>query len=411
MTILWLLDIDWRYEFRHGATLRYTELSRRLMAAGHRVYYVLNTYASTDRESRTQFLLKLRQMGCFTEFFELEGPPYPQPRAKLSRLLVHPRIRDAILHQARAAYCDRFGRLVKDLQADACVVSDRSCLFLLSLISGQVRTVIDWCDSHTVFQAREIQRLGRSAEIGALPAAIKEFASSAADEAYYSALAAANLLVSEGDKHSLDRLNRRPALNVVVPNGVTASASVVSSEEKDLNTLIFTGSMDFPPNYTGAIWLIDKVMPRLQRTNAAIRLVIAGQNPVPELKRRASSNIEITGMVPDLSARIARSRLYVAPIFSGTGFRNKIVEALVHGTYVIGTPMAFEFLNDVLRDNLVAASTAEEFVERILTYLKTPQAFDERLPRCIEILRRDYSWQASAQRFEALCIGNMNFLA
>jgi glycosyltransferase involved in cell wall biosynthesis len=168
--------------------------------------------------------------------------------------------------------------------------------------------------------------------------------------------------------------------------------------------------MGFPPNYRAAQWFIERVMPLLLLRNKEIRLVIAGQEPVPELRAKAGPHVEVTGLVPDISVEIARSQLYVAPLRSGSGFRNKIVEALNSGTFVIGTPMALEFLDDRLRSKLLTASNAHEFADLILNFLENPQAFNQRLAEARQILRNEYLWPSRVQQLEALCAGLKNGL-
>ena len=107
----------------------------------------------------------------------------------------------------------------------------------------------------------------------------------------------------------------------------------------------------------------------------------------------------VTGLVPDLLTRIARSQLFVAPLVSGTGFRNKVVEALASGTYVIGTPMALEFLDERLSGRLLTAPTAEIFAEQILAFLDNPGKFDQRLRESIEIVREEFLWPVRVRQF------------
>jgi glycosyltransferase involved in cell wall biosynthesis len=401
MTILWLLEIDPHYGLRHGATLRYANLSRGLREAGHSVYYIVNNFPETDRDRRNQYLAALRDDNCFDGYVELEAPPYPQPRGKLSGFLVWPPARNWILRDARRAYCDRFADAVKQLQADLVIMSDRRSLFLVPQLRGRVRTLIDWCDSVALYQVREIRRLLGSFEIAKLPAALWRLITAALDECFYGRVADANLAVSSVDRLALNRLNRHPDRNFVLLNGIVPQAQS-RSPTKDPKTVIFTGSMNYAPNYNGALWLIDQVLPLL-RQKAEVRLVIAGQEPIPALRAKAGPHVEVTGLVPDLGARIAGSQLCVAPLFSGGGFRNKVVEAINNGTYVLGTPMALEALDDRLRAQLLCASRAEDFAEQILNYLECPGAFDRRLEEAMRIVRDEYPWSARARQMEALC--------
>ena len=378
-------------------------MSRRLIESGHRVYYVLTNDPRIDRVRRNQYLEDLRRENCFTDYFEIDAPPYPQPRGKLSRFLIHPRARDWALATARSAYQTRFEELAKDVKADLCVISDRDRLFLLSGSPQLPPTLIDWCDSFTLHHAREIRVLLRAGALQLLPRSLGLLPTAFLEEAFYGRYANANMVVSVADKKCLDRINGRPGLNHVLPNGVTLAPDSAPAQNKVPNRLIFTGSMSYAPNEFGALWFIDKVLPLLLRANSDIRLVIAGQEPQPALLAKAGEHVEITGLVADMQAEIARSQLYVAPLFSGSGFRNKIVEAVGSGTYVIGTTMALEFLDDRLRSKLVAVDNPALFAEQILSYLKNPAAFDQRLREAMQILRDEYSWEVRSRQFEALC--------
>ena len=410
MTILWILDIDPQYGLRHGSTLRYLNLSRGLLASGHRVYFAVTNYAGRQRGWRNHFLESLRDDGYFTEYLELDAPIYPQPQTKVSRLLIHPRARDAMLRSARREYQSRFEQLIREMRADVCILSDRACLFLVPRLQRLVPTIIDWCDSFTVYAARHFRLLLRSGELRHLLTSLKVLVDAAINETFYGRYSSANIVVSPTDKRWLDRLNRQPDRNLVLLNGVSPSAFTdaglashgLARSDKDPNTLIFTGSMSFPPNYHAALWFIDQVMPLMIRRNPAIRLAIVGQEPVPALLTRASTHVEVTGLVPDLRARIARSQLFVAPLVSGTGFRNKVVEALASGTYVIGTPIALEFLDDRLKRILPVANTVKDFAAQIEEFLKNPHAYDDRLSEAMGIVREKYQWVDRVNELESL---------
>ena len=258
---------------------------------------------------------------------------------------------------------------------------------------------------------RDIRLLLNGRDLRRLRPALRALVDAVIEETFYGRYSSMNIVVSPGDKRWFDRLNRRPARNQVLLNGINrsafADAGLTSSNlqlpKKLPNTLIFSGTMSFPPNYQAALWFIERVMPLLIRRNPAIRLAIVGQEPVPALLAKAGNHVEITGLVPDLLTRIARSQLFVAPLVSGTGFRNKVIEALASGTYVIGTPMALEFLDERLRSKLLTAPTAEIFADQILAFLAGQDKFDQRLRESIEIVREEYLWPVRVRQFEDLC--------
>ena len=133
MTILWVLELDPRYGVRHGAILRYTNLTRLLRAAGHRVYYLVNDHQSDQRELRDQCLEGLRQQGCFDDSFQLERPGRPARRGWTRHFPVNLASRDRMMEQARRSYAGAFDQLVAKLKPDVCVISDPHSRFLMPI--------------------------------------------------------------------------------------------------------------------------------------------------------------------------------------------------------------------------------------------------------------------------------------
>ena len=404
MTILWVMELDPRYGVRHGAILRYTNLTRLLRAEGHRVYYLVNDQQSDQRELRDQCLEGLRQQGCFDDSFQMERPGLSPRQGWTRHFPVSPASRDRRMEEARRSYTRAFDELVAKLKPDVCVISDPHSRFLMRIYGERLPMIADWCDSFVLTYAREIGFLRFSRQYLLLPYLVKSLAQAFAEERYYGRSAAANIVVSPVDKRYLDRVNGRPERNRVLRNGVAAEPrAAVARAPEDPYRLIFTGSMAFPPNARGALWFIDNVMPILLKRRQDIRFVVAGQDPGPDLLAKASQYVEITGPVPEITDEIARSQVYVAPLFSGAGFRNKVVEALISGAYVIGTPMALECFEDRLQDLLLTASNAREFAENVLEFLEHPDAYEERRREAQKIIETEYPWSVRAKELEALC--------
>jgi len=130
---------------------------------------------------------------------------------------------------------------------------------------------------------------------------------------------------------------------------------------------------------------------------------VAGQNPCDELRAAARQNVIVTGLVPDLRQEIASSELYVAPLISGSGFKNKIVEAIASGTFVAATRMAVESMGERLQQLLLVADSADDLARKILRYLEDPERFDERLREAREIVKTEFAWECRVGQLLNVC--------
>jgi glycosyltransferase involved in cell wall biosynthesis len=98
--------------------------------------------------------------------------------------------------------------------------------------------------------------------------------------------------------------------------------------EADVPTLSFTGALDYQPNIEAVRFAAKAIWPRIHATMPQARFVIAGRNPASAVSALAGhSNIDIAPNVPDMAREIGRSWVCIAPMRSGAGIKNKVLEA------------------------------------------------------------------------------------
>jgi glycosyltransferase involved in cell wall biosynthesis len=396
LRVLFLFEPNYHYGMEHGSHLRVFNWTSQLISQGHEVYFAVRKNKTDDLTEKRKYLARLRQQEVFTDYFEVEYQ-YPRLRGKLAQLVVYPKLVNYLLHEAQSPVTRQISDFVTSRHIDVCVFMDRTLLFVLPEVKDQVRTVIDWVDSYVLHHARQLPLHFKRRELREALVVLRRLYGAYVEERYYGRLSAANALTSPADKRCIDRITRVSARNHVLLNGVKKAETRVPAK-KDENRLIFTGNMVFPPNYESAIWFIDHVFPLLLQRRAATRLVIAGANPSKELLAKAGPHIKITGYVDDMQHEIGKSALYVAPLICGGGFKNKVVEAIASGTFVVATRMAVEFLNPTIREQLLIGDTPTELADRILTYFDNPEAFNARLPALQRLFEVELSWENSTRK-------------
>jgi hypothetical protein len=219
-------------------------------------------------------------------------------------------------------------------------------------------------------------------------------------ERYYGRRASVNLVASPVDKDCLDAVTGVPARNHALLNGLSISQPSIPVV-KVPTRLIFTGNMDFPPNYEAATWFIDEVYPLIRKRRPDVTFSVAGHNPVPALLSRAGRGVEVLGDVPDIPTEISSAALYVAPLISGGGFKNKIIEAIACGTFVVSTSMGVEFLDASLQASLLVADSPVAFAEQVLRFLQDPDSFNSRLSALRTRITVEYTWGRRAEELLA----------
>ncbi len=399
LSLLWLIDFEPQAGMQHGGALRWFNYSRELIARGHRVHFSVNRGAAPpDVDDGRAFLDRLRVEGRLSGWGETHYH-FPRRLGKVAHLLAHPALTSLLLRRFQQTAIAAVRDLVAANRADAVIISDRRLLFLTPRLRPRVPVVLDWSDSFTLYYLRQAAVHWKERAWGRLPHAVKRLAQSVLQERYYGRRSDANVLVSPVDLRVFERVAGRRGAGRLVLNGIDATVELPRLD-KTPGRLVFTGAMSFPPNFEAAIWFIDRVLPLVVSRRPDVRFVVAGRDPVPELVRRAGPYVIVTGPVPDMREEIARSALYVAPLVSGGGFKNKVIEALASGTYVAGTSLAVEFLPEDLRRSLLVGDTPAALAEQVLTYLRDPIPFMTRLPSIVKTFAEEYTWARRAETLE-----------
>ena len=103
----------------------------------------------------------------------------------------------------------------------------------------------------------------------------------------------------------------------------------------------FTGTLDYPPNVDAVAFLTGAIWPLVRAQVPAARLVVAGRNPVAAIAAlNGRDGIEVAADVPDMAAVLRRSWVSVAPMRTGLGIKNKVLEAWACGRPVVMTGLA-----------------------------------------------------------------------
>ncbi len=388
MTILWVIDFEYSTRLHHGATMRFVNYSRELRALGHQVYFAVLVEEEDPEPSRAWFR-ELIADGVTADVFELRYSPSKFARSLAARL-IQPALGGLVLRTPRKTVVDAVQVIIDRQRVDVVITSKRKLFFLAPALAKAPHKILDFADSDVLYFSREARELLRERRWTKALRSVLRLVRATVEERYYVRESSTAIFVSPVDKLALDRISGLPERTHVLLNGVTLPP--VPDVPKIPNRLIFSGNMNFPPNHSAALWMIRSILPLVHRELPGVQLVLAGANPPSELRALESETIRVTGFVDDMNREIACSALYVAPLISGGGFKNKVVEALANRTYVVATPMAVEFLAPEACAHLTIASSPEDIAGHIVRLLRDPAACREQLDFLYRYVCANFTW-------------------
>jgi glycosyltransferase involved in cell wall biosynthesis len=149
----------------------------------------------------------------------------------------------------------------------------------------------------------------------------------------------------------------------------TKNYEIVSTEK---NTIFHIGSMDWRANIDGVNWFLNKVFPLINQQKKEVILHLAGRGMPDYFNDLSGENIMIDGEVENAKAFMKKYNLMIVPLWSGSGIRIKILEAMALGKTIISTTIGASGINYQNKKNILIADTAEQFANQIFWCFNNP---------------------------------------
>lgn len=183
------------------------------------------------------------------------------------------------------------------------------------------------------------------------------------------------VVVSDEDRAALAALD--PDLRpIVIPNGVDADsyapAMPVSYRDRERELIVLHGAMDYPPNVAAAEVLVESVLPIVHRSVPNATVALVGRNPTKAVRLLARDGVDVTGEVEDVRPWLWRAAAYACPMVSGTGVKNKLLEAMAAGVPCVSSPLGIQGLRVRRGVDLLVAADEATFAASIVRLLTEP---------------------------------------
>jgi len=210
-------------------------------------------------------------------------------------------------------------------------------------------------------------------------------------------------VVSPADKEMLESLYSKANVEII-PNGVDFNYfSPKKDYKEEYPSILFHGVMSFPPNIHAVKYIYKEIFPIIKSELPETKFFIVGKNPVDEIKRMSNGkDVIVTGYVDDVREYICKASITLYPMKTGSGIKNKILEAMAMEKPVVTTQMGGEALTDEVKKCLLIGETAEEIANHVISLLRDREKRIELGKKGREIVMKEYSWDKVAEKYEKL---------
>jgi sugar transferase (PEP-CTERM/EpsH1 system associated) len=207
------------------------------------------------------------------------------------------------------------------------------------------------------------------------------------------------IIISKQDQQLIPHPNKNDI--VVVPNGVDTSFFHPMETKKDYD-IVFTGNMNYPPNIESACYIAKVILPAVLKTKPNTKLLISGSTPSAKVTALQGAHVEVTGWIDDIRTSYARAKVFIAPMQTGTGLQNKLLEAMAMQLPCITSPLANNALGAMPNQHILIGNSPDEYAQHICSLLDNPNLSKSIAESGYLFVQHNFNWESTCNKLQAL---------
>lgn len=205
-------------------------------------------------------------------------------------------------------------------------------------------------------------------------------------------------IISQFDKN---QINADAHNLMVVPNGVDTSffAPIITEKKYDI---LFVGNMSYEPNILAAKYIYEKIIPTIVKIIPNIRVCIAGAHATKACKNMLHNNLQILGYSPDIREVYLSAKIFIAPLFTGAGMQNKILEAMSLALPCVTTTLVNSSIMATHSSQILIADTVSGFCEHVQKLLQHKELQNEIGQEARKYIVENFQWDIVNEKLSRL---------
>lgn len=193
------------------------------------------------------------------------------------------------------------------------------------------------------------------------------------------------------NKHERDYFNV-PEKTELLPNGVNPKLLTYDKlNPKYKNWVVFFGKMNYQPNIDAVLWFTKEVLPKLKKN---LKFAIVGAYPTNSIVKLSKkyTNVIVTGFVNDPYEIIKSCLCVVAPMQTGAGIQNKILESMALGTINIVSSLAAKPVGAIHGKDFLVIDDPKEIAFVINDIYDNPNKYYYLKVNSRKFVQKKFSW-------------------
>jgi len=195
---------------------------------------------------------------------------------------------------------------------------------------------------------------------------------------------------------------------IAIPNGIEYIRIDQNEEYYKIKYnspyVTFIGTLNYEPNEQSILYILNDIWPKLADRYPNLIFRIIGRSPSDKIKQtvRSIDRVELIGPVDNVYSYSIMSKIFLAPIFSGAGMKNKFLESFNSGTPIITTPEGVIGIEFIPKKHGNVGSSTNELIEAAISLLECSYSdYKNYVVECRSLAKK-YSWDKVGDQLNGL---------
>lgn len=167
--------------------------------------------------------------------------------------------------------------------------------------------------------------------------------------------------------------------------------------------IVFVGNLGYLPNIEAADILVRQIKMRyFDKYKKSLRILIVGARPSMKVLRLQTEEVKVNAWRKDIRTAYREGKILCAPLFSGTGQQNKILEAMALGIPCVTT----SFVNNAIKaengKEILMADTVAEMVAAIHFLLEDDEVYQTIERNARKFVVNNFQWQTTVDKLNSI---------
>jgi glycosyltransferase involved in cell wall biosynthesis len=183
---------------------------------------------------------------------------------------------------------------------------------------------------------------------------------------------------------------------LVINNGVDSAYFSDNKGQRDLSSLLFVGNFNNVSNEISIKHFVENIFPAIKIKYPNVKLYVVGPNANFSFN---DSNIIMTGYVDDVREYYHKCGIFISPLISGSGLKNKILEAMSASIPVVTSNIGNDGINAKDREQIMLANSKDEWLSAISELFESKELYNRVINNALDYVSTNYSWSTKLNEY------------